>query len=442
VKTTHQTALTVLLSLLCPITVFAQGFTVESKSPTSVVNAGTFTSLQGKFSIDLPPHGHGFQPLSFRTPSGPVTGDSYTWTMKEGRFTVGYVDANEVLEVPGGAKNYFDNLRDDVLVTVTANKGKLVNEQDLVLNDHAGREMKFEFPDGVFINRVYVVAQRMYQLTVSLKGEQLASESVVRKVFDSFRFLTDAEVSAALERKIAEATPSPLPQKPLAPKRRSDAEDEGLIGKVKSVVNESESLSKPGSRKRMLIEYYNERGNLIKTESFDWKGNPFEITVYGYLDGARVSKRGIIRHEYDPPPMVVANASGEAKPVFDLRYSNKFKYTYDKKGRQTERQTYTNDGKPVWRCVYSFTEKQKEETCYSSEKLYSKRVETLDVKGNVVEATDIDPKDGSVKNKRSFTYEFDAKGNWIKKTSSIWVTKDGRSDYEPASVAYRTITYY
>jgi len=58
---------------------------------------------------------------------------------------------------------------------------------------------------------------------------------------------------------------------------------------------------------------------------------------------------------------------------------------------------------------------------------YSKRVSTLDEKGNVLEDTDIDVKDGSIKGKRSFAYEFDAKGNWIKKSSSKWITKDGPS---------------
>jgi hypothetical protein len=45
-------------------------------------------------------------------------------------------------------------------------------------------------------------------------------------------------------------------------------------------------------------------------------------------------------------------------------------------------------------------------------------------------------------NKYKYAYEFDTKHNWVKRTTSKWVAKDGKSDYEPAYVDYRTITYH
>jgi len=57
---------------------------------------------------------------------------------------------------------------------------------------------------------------------------------------------------------------------------------------------------------------------------------------------------------------------------------------------------------------------------------YSKRVSTLDEKGNVLEDTDIDVKDGSIKGKRSFAYEFDAKGK-LDKEDEFEVGHEGRS---------------
>jgi hypothetical protein len=44
--------------------------------------------------------------------------------------------------------------------------------------------------------------------------------------------------------------------------------------------------------------------------------------------------------------------------------------------------------------------------------------------------------------KYSYTYEFDAQGNWIRRVSSKWVTKDGKSLFEPSSVNYRKISYF
>jgi hypothetical protein len=66
----------------------------------------------------------------------------------------------------------------------------------------------------------------------------------------------------------------------------------------------------------------------------------------------------------------------------------------------------------------------------------------LDDKGNRVEWTIFEVRDGTISSKLSYVYEFDAKGNWIKRTSSKWVTKDGRSYYEPENVYYRKIMYY
>ena len=41
-----------------------------------------------------------------------------------------------------------------------------------------------------------------------------------------------------------------------------------------------------------------------------------------------------------------------------------------------------------------------------------------------------------------YEYKYDAKGNWIKRTTKEWDTKDGRSFYEPSYVTYRRISYY
>src|SRR5258705_12031991 len=113
--------------------------------------------------------------------------------------------------------------------------------------------------------------------------------------------------------------PSPQIGRSILHAKRSgtDAGDEGLHGEVKTVFMESEDRSGTwavGTRKPTAMEYYNKQGNLTKRESYDWKGNLFDITVYGYLDGARVSNWKTIPHEYNPPPMMMASFPGEAKP--------------------------------------------------------------------------------------------------------------------------------
>src|SRR5688572_28639446 len=69
----------------------AQGFRVESKEAPSVVEGGSFVSLQGRFSIALPKHHHSFGPLAVETSFGTAKGDTYGWNMKEGTFSTGYM---------------------------------------------------------------------------------------------------------------------------------------------------------------------------------------------------------------------------------------------------------------------------------------------------------------------------------------------------------------
>ena len=436
---------TLLLTTYAP-PVQGQGFEVHSKSAPSVIGAGTFVSLEGKFSIALPPMKHGFRPLSIETPAGRANGDAYIWAMKEGNYTAGFVDAPQAWDEPETSKRVFANLREGMASFANSNNGKLVSERSIELDKHAGLEVRIEFAVGVMIQRMYLVSRRLYQTVLIMKTEQHAFENEAIGVLDSLKLLNEAEVNAALKAAAAKAEPSPLPQEPVAKRQGTDAGDEGLHGKVKTVFSESQDLSgtwSVQSRKPTGMEYYNEQGNLTKRESYDWKGNLFDITVYGYLDGARVSHWKTIPHEYNPPPMMMATVPGAAKPKYDPRYAYKFDFKYDDKKRLIEKTWIGNDGKLWMRYVYKYSGNQIEEFVYSADgSLNQHYLSVLDEQRNEIEKTIFEVSDGKIRSKNSYAYEFDAKGNWTKQTSSKWVTKDGRSFYEPASVYYRTITYY
>jgi len=438
-------------TLLAPYvrSVFAQGFSVESKSPPSVVGGHTFVSLEGRFSIALPQSQHGFRPLSIETAVGRATGDAYSWTMKEGSFTAGYVDASQSWDEPDTSTRVFAGIRDGLVSWAGSKNGKLVGERQISFEKHPTLELKLEFPEALLLQRSYLISRRLYQVVLVLRTEQRAYEAVAVKVLDSFKVLSDADVSVALKARAAQAEPSPLPQEPVAPRIRSDAEDEGLHGNVKTVFQESQDLSGTWSvqgKKPSSMGYYNARGNLTKRESYDYKGNLSDITVYGYLDGARVSSRKSIEHEYNPPPMMIASPPGEARPKPDPRYSNKFTFQYDDQKRLIEKSWFMNNGQLSIRYVYKYSgkpAKQREDLVYSADGSLNQRdLSILDEKGTEVERTSFETKDGSIRNKYSYAYEFDGKGNWIKRSTSKWVTKDGRSYYAPAHVDYRTITYY
>jgi hypothetical protein len=66
-------------------------------------------------------------------------------------------------------------------------------------------------------------------------------------------------------------------------------------------------------------------------------------------------------------------------------------------------------------------------------------VSTYDEKGNKTEEDFYNP---DLRRKETYAYEGDSTGNWIRRTTSTWVTKFGKSYFEPSLVTYRTITYY
>lgn len=438
-----------ILFITCSVLTLAQGFKVESKNPPKATGSETFTSLDSRFSIALPQQVSGFGPISVDTPKGKTTiGSSYMWRLEGMQFQIGHVDYSSAPNASGDPKAVIGSVAGEVAAETVKKGGKLVSNAEVQFQGGVAREVRVEFPDGsMLVNRVLAANRQLYQVLVTFKKDPKLEESAA-KILDSFRALSPADADAAIRKRVEEATPSPLPEEPAAKRPKSDAEDEGLNGRVKTVFTESEDLSGTWAvqrRKPSLMEYYDERGYLTKRESYDYKGNPSDITVYGYLGGERVSKIGSVSYEYNPPPMMVAGPSGPAgpEPKSDTRYTYKFKYKYDDKGRLAEKAWLHNDGMPWLRYVYNYKGKQREELVYSANgSLNQKYVVTLDDKGNEVEEIIYQVKDDSVRSKQSSAYELDAQGNWTKKTVSKWMTKDGKSYYEPSHVYYRTITYY
>ena len=424
---------------------FAQGFSVESKSPPSVVGAGTFVSLEGRFSIALPADTHGFRPVAINSPAGKLTGDAYSWTMKEGSFTAGFADAAQSIDDAETVAKIFSNIREGMSAWAISKNGRLASDRQLDMDKHPGLEVKLEFPEGNLWQRFCVESNRIFQLVVLVKSNQLSDEAVALKALDSFKILSAAEASAALKAKVAAAEPAPLPQEPVAARGGSDAADDGLRGEVKTVYEENEDLSGTWSRQGRIpdsMASYDKNGNLTRHEQYDYKGNLSGVTIYGYIDGARVSSYKRIEREYNPPPMAVQSPAGEVKKS-DPRYSNRFAFRYDDQKRLVEKTGFFNNGVTAYRTVYKYSGNQRESFSYSRDNVLNQHfLFRFDDKGNEAEKIDYNPRDGSVRERYSYGYEFDAKGNWIKRVVSTWVTKDGKSNFMPKYVEYRTITYH
>lgn len=254
-----------------------------------------------------------------------------------------------------------------------------------------------------------------------------------------------------LAKKIAGATPEPLPQSPTDGRLQTDAKDVNLKGKVKSVVehNLDNRDAKP-VRKLYKEDYYNESGNVVTSVDYD-DGYPSTVTAFGYVDGMRVSRSGDVVYApgEKPPPKyqtitvrVEDNLRNPDAPK-DSRYSIRHIYKYDAQDRLIEEQTLANNGEIVSRKTYTFEgDDRRVERDYGFDgNEWSKTLEILDPKGNVVELRMYDDKD-KVSDIQINTYEFDLQGNWIVQKTVEKKTVRGKTVLKPLWTSYRTITYY
>lgn len=413
----------------------------RAEESPSVVGAHQFVALEGRFSVALPQQNHAYTELVVPTPFGDAKGSFYQWAMKEGTFGAGYAEAAQPLDSPEVAPQVFDKLREELKKLATTANGTVSEAKPIKLGEYPGIEQRLRTFTGLLIQRTYLVSRRAYQVIAVTKNTQQMYETVNAGVLDSFKILNETDVAAALAREVAKAEPSPLPQTPVPPREGSDAGDENLRGRVKSVLTERQDLGNPSAvqkRQRSLFAIYNEQGNKVRTEAYDSRGNLATITVYGYIDGSRVSNSETIRHEYD----LGGVGPGPGTSKRDPRYQLRFTFKYDDKKRLTEFTRFRNNGDVILRYVYKYDGKQMEESVYLMDgKLTRTNTSILDDKGNEVEEI-LYERSGAVRMKQSFVYEFDAKGNWTRRTASKVVTIDGHEELQPQTVYYRTITYY
>ena len=77
----------------------------------------------------------------------------------------------------------------------------------------------------------------------------------------------------------------------------------------------------------------------------------------------------------------------------------------------------------------------------SNSSLTGREVYKYDDKGNISEMTLMN-KDGSLLSREVYKYDFDSVGNWVKMITSILVIENGKIEFEPTEVTYRSIFYY
>ena len=395
----------------------------QQAEPPSAVGAKPFVSSFGKFSIALP-NVTRFGPLTIPTPLGHARGQLFQWETKEATFGVGYGDAAQPLNGPVASKQFFDEDIDRFNKVASANNGNIATVKQITLDKHAGIEQRVDLFTGTVIQRTYIASRRVYEVVAVMNNNQKTHESVAVDVLNSFKILSEAKPPEE----------PPLPQEPVAPRGGSDASDEGLHGNVKTV-----RIDNPAEGEHAL-HTYNPQGNFIRSEWYDEQGDVSSIKLYGYIDGNRVSK--VTTSKPDPTALTVTVSPPPGSRAPDLRFQYRNEYKYDDQKRLTEEIMFLNNGELWLRTVYKYSPNQREQLDYSEDGRVGQRVlYRLDAKGNVLEET-VFNSEGKPRYKTTYTYNFDANGNWTKRTGARFEIRNGRQLPLPGSVASRTITYY
>lgn len=407
-----------------------------------------FVSLDGRFTLALPPQTQGFAALSPKQLGMKATGMSFSWKFDKGDVDVIFIDypAAEIKGTEDDLQKIFARTKSGILKYFP--KAEEVDQKKFKFGEFPAINTKFNLSENTYgIQRIFLVKNRMYRIVAIYQDSE--NEKILNQAFDTFKLISKAEVEAEMQKKFAAMKPPALPQEPVAARETTDAEDENLKGKVKKIVGESEDLSGTWSvqgRKLSSVTYFNEKGNYVERDLYDSQGNPFQITMYGYIDSKRVSNSRITNYEYSPPLAALPKKIKTDEPVkkSDSRYEYSFEYKY-KDGKLVERQMVFSNGKKGLRYVSDYTGDQVEKLVYTEKgELNQKYLYTFDKDGNEIEQISFGLQNYDIYGDRKYryTYEFDEKGNWTKRTTSTETTENGVTSFKPSSVSYRTITYF
>ncbi|HEV7646276.1 MAG TPA: hypothetical protein VGO50_20240 [Pyrinomonadaceae bacterium] len=434
-----HTGLVMLLALI-NITAFSQ----TSGAPLTK----TFSSFEGGYILDLPWTAQFIRsgPLEGEDAYSPGKGHRDQWSAGDVSLESAFIEFEKDSKVPRDSLGMFEEAVRLFSGRMEADGWTLSYDRAVIARGGAGRELFFEGGDRRQLVRWFFHEGRAVRVRAAFVDDG-ENRKVAERFLDSVRLASRDEIAAM---KIKEAAPVDLPQ--TAPDRpaqwlRPDAEElaKGAKVGVKSIFEEIENTGQDAqvrNRQKKIDYYFDLRGFLTRTVTYDPASYPYVVTTYGFLDGKRVNKNAVVPNDNIgmgmTPPI-----PGQPVRKRDPRYSTRVEEKYDSGKRLAERLFYDNAGDLFLRAVYSYRDNRVE--IYEYKKtgtLENKFSQLLDAKGNLAQKTA--QSFGSAPNERKYVYKyltFDDRGNWTKRTVSLEIKENGKIttlDY----TEYRTIAYY
>lgn len=205
-------------------------------------SADEFVSLSEGFAIKLPARYNDYKPfVPMRIGNEDHNLSLLKWNTSAGLITVGYMRGTRNWEQPDVSKPFFEGFR-KLIVSKIADKGRLVGERSISLDNHPGLEFVVENSGQINAFRIFLVRHRFFMLTLVTDPAQRDAVPSGEEILLSFRLLPRSEVVAIRDRKLASIDWPPLPQFSSSTRLKTDAEDMNLKGRVKQILTESEPV--------------------------------------------------------------------------------------------------------------------------------------------------------------------------------------------------------
>ncbi len=183
------------------------------------------------FSIALPKYNLRNQQVSGERVGVEATGSEFGWTMREADISLTFflIKGDAVLSADQEQNNLAARLKE---VASGKTGGAVTHAKLIKMGDFRGAEVSVTMPTGVkVICRVYSAEHfgRAFQYTLAalMYGSDPDDEALVLKAIDSLKIFSDKGRADDLARRVAEATPADLPQKPAAARAGTDAKEPG-----------------------------------------------------------------------------------------------------------------------------------------------------------------------------------------------------------------------
>jgi hypothetical protein len=149
-----------------------------------------FAPPEGRFSILMPGN-----PVP-DTSSGNEGVHDFSLTTSMAIYGAGYADWPKS-EKDGAeyTKHVLDSTTQEMISVANTT---LVSQTDILLKGHPGRELRLRLPeDGIYVDRMYIVGERLYQLSIAIQGYYARPEKkgfydwTIAKYFESFTLISE-----------------------------------------------------------------------------------------------------------------------------------------------------------------------------------------------------------------------------------------------------------